>query len=604
MTTLLALLLSSNAHAVPLQMSQHGRLLDANGAALTGQHDLTFRIYDDLSTGSMLWEETLTASFSNGYYSVVLGTNTSTNPLDEDVLSLYPIYLEMELDSYGPMSPRQPINSAPYAQRAGVAESVEGGQVDATEVSINGNQVIDGNGEWVGNLNVDWNNITSIPSDLADGDNDTQLSESTVEGYITNGAIDLNSGTTIGGMDILTVDNDSLANLSCLNDGDVPVWDSSLGWGCDTVAGSTLSESDVEFYVTNGALDLANGTTLAGNAILTAADTLTPDWNDIQNVPAGFADGIDDDTQLSETEVENYVTNDAIDLHADTTIGGQPIGGSGSSLSSPVWLGETDGGSQFTSQDTPMTIPDNNTVGITSTRYVADAISIETMSMDLQITHPDMSEVTVTLTSPAGTTITVYDGEDAGSNEIDLTIGWDRKFTSGDLYSFYGEDSTGVWLLNVVDGSGTTSQTGSLESWSLHINEEWDGTMFVGNNIVAQESISTRGEMRIEYGGALVMTNTDGVETLRLEAENPASVLTTANISDKVYTNESGYSNNGSTVYCDAGDLMLSGGCAMSSQNTQWDLHQSYPQGQNGWFCRSGYTSYSVKAYVRCLDLD
>ena len=126
MTTLLALLLSSNAHAVPLQMSQHGRLLDANGAALTGQHDLTFRIYDDLSTGSMLWEETLTASFSNGYYSVVLGTNTSTNPLDEDVLSLYPIYLEMELDSYGPMSPRQPINSAPYAQMAGVAESVEG----------------------------------------------------------------------------------------------------------------------------------------------------------------------------------------------------------------------------------------------------------------------------------------------------------------------------------------------------------------------------------------------------------------------------------------------------------------------------------------------
>ena len=44
-----------------------GRLLDASGAAITGTHDLTFRIYDDQNAGSVLWSEVLTVQFNNGY---------------------------------------------------------------------------------------------------------------------------------------------------------------------------------------------------------------------------------------------------------------------------------------------------------------------------------------------------------------------------------------------------------------------------------------------------------------------------------------------------------------------------------------------------------
>ena len=46
---LISLLLSSllnTADAVPLQLTQQGRILDNNGAAVTGAHDLTFRIFD------------------------------------------------------------------------------------------------------------------------------------------------------------------------------------------------------------------------------------------------------------------------------------------------------------------------------------------------------------------------------------------------------------------------------------------------------------------------------------------------------------------------------------------------------------------------------
>ena len=43
---MLTLILSSIGFAVPLQITQQGRILDGNGAGVSGLHDLTFRIYD------------------------------------------------------------------------------------------------------------------------------------------------------------------------------------------------------------------------------------------------------------------------------------------------------------------------------------------------------------------------------------------------------------------------------------------------------------------------------------------------------------------------------------------------------------------------------
>ena len=134
------------AHAVPLQMTQQGRVLDNNGAAVTGTNDLTFRIYDSSTGGSVYWSETLTVNFTNGYYAAVLGADEQNNPLDSSTLSLYPLFLEVQLNNNTPMSTRYAINSAPYAQMAGNAEvvSVSGGVVNASEVQVNNYQVIDG----------------------------------------------------------------------------------------------------------------------------------------------------------------------------------------------------------------------------------------------------------------------------------------------------------------------------------------------------------------------------------------------------------------------------------------------------------------------------
>ena len=68
---------------------------------------------------------------------------------------------------------RQPIQSAPYAQIAGVAESVDGGSVSASEVLISGVPCIDSDGNWVGAApNTDWSNIQGVPGGFADGVDD------------------------------------------------------------------------------------------------------------------------------------------------------------------------------------------------------------------------------------------------------------------------------------------------------------------------------------------------------------------------------------------------------------------------------------------------
>ena len=160
-------------------LTQQGRLLDSSGAAISGFHSIDFRIYDDISTGLLLWEENLTVDFVNGYYAAVLGADEINNPLDETILSLYPLYLEIEVDTTGPLSPRQPILSTPYAQLSMQSQSVVGGPVDATQISIGGNLIIDSNGSWVGpTLTLSWSDLSGIPGDIADGDNDTQLSSS------------------------------------------------------------------------------------------------------------------------------------------------------------------------------------------------------------------------------------------------------------------------------------------------------------------------------------------------------------------------------------------------------------------------------------------
>ena len=71
--------------------------MDADGAGLSDSHQLQFRLVDDSDFGSTIWVETINVSFTNGYYSVILGADEENNPLDEAVFEQYPLWLESSM---------------------------------------------------------------------------------------------------------------------------------------------------------------------------------------------------------------------------------------------------------------------------------------------------------------------------------------------------------------------------------------------------------------------------------------------------------------------------------------------------------------------------
>jgi len=79
--TLLMLIATSALAQIPLTMSFQGQLTDGDGNPVAdGPFDLTFRLYDDASDGTMLWEEIHPkVDVVRGLFNVILG---STDPLN------------------------------------------------------------------------------------------------------------------------------------------------------------------------------------------------------------------------------------------------------------------------------------------------------------------------------------------------------------------------------------------------------------------------------------------------------------------------------------------------------------------------------------------
>ncbi len=225
----LALLAPSAALAVPLQLAHQGRLVDAEQVPLAGEHDLTFRLYDAATDGALLWDDTVTATVTGGYYAAVLGADPA-NPLDDGIFATSPVYLELAVDDGEPLTPRQEIASVPFALRAATAENVEGGYVDASDISVDGQLVIDGGGAWVGPTpSVAWEDLEGVPGGL-----------------------------------------DSLGGLSCA-DGDIAAFDGDAGlWTCGS--DRVLSDGEVLAVVDGAVLDLGIGSSVDGGIIATLDD--------------------------------------------------------------------------------------------------------------------------------------------------------------------------------------------------------------------------------------------------------------------------------------------------------------------------------------------
>ena len=107
-----------------------------------------------------------------------------------------------------------------------------------------------------------------------------------------------------------------------------------------------------------------------------------------------------------------------------------------------------------------LAIPDNSATGVSSTMNVVSHIRLESVQLQVWITHADISELALELTSPSGTKSIVVNMR----NSLSGIANYEGEVLLTN--AFYQENSFGNWTLKVVDGKA--AKTGSLTRWSLN----------------------------------------------------------------------------------------------------------------------------------------
>ncbi|MFH2049049.1 MAG: tail fiber domain-containing protein [bacterium] len=113
-----------------LLISYQGKLSNSSGDPLTGNFDITFKLYSTQIGSTALWSETHNGvSVSNGLFNIILGSQT---PLMDTILNGSNRYLGIRIGTDYEISPRTLLTSSP---RAAVAGKVMG-DIETTNGSL------------------------------------------------------------------------------------------------------------------------------------------------------------------------------------------------------------------------------------------------------------------------------------------------------------------------------------------------------------------------------------------------------------------------------------------------------------------------------------
>jgi subtilisin-like proprotein convertase family protein len=170
----------------------------------------------------------------------------------------------------------------------------------------------------------------------------------------------------------------------------------------------------------------------------------------------------------------------------------------------------------FPSTDTPISIPDNNPAGITSVISVPQSINIEEIAVDLNVTHTFIGDLVVTLTSPAGTTVTLHNRAGGGSDDIHQTFRVPTAFT--------GQQAAGDWVLAVIDLAAI--DIGTLDDWTLHVVGVPGGASFGISASPASQTVSQGGSTTFDVAVAS-FGGFSGDVALSLTSEPPLAATAT-----------------------------------------------------------------------------
>ena len=122
------------------------------------------------------------------------------------------------------------------------------------------------------------------------------------------------------------------------------------------------------------------------------------------------------------------------------------------------------------SATTPIPILDNNPIGTSDVIDVPDFGIAQSLTVSVDLTSSDTSQIKINLIDPAGAKYLLWDQDSKGAA---LKTSWPApsKTKTGDLTTWHGKNPKGKWYLAVVDtaelGGGFD---GELKSWSIQVN--------------------------------------------------------------------------------------------------------------------------------------
>jgi subtilisin-like proprotein convertase family protein len=137
----------------------------------------------------------------------------------------------------------------------------------------------------------------------------------------------------------------------------------------------------------------------------------------------------------------------------------------------------------FTSTDTPLSIPDNNPTGAQSTIAVAGGDIVQDVNVTANITHTFDGDLTLSLITPASTTITLALRRGGSANNYRNTIFDDEAQTpiasgtppftgsfkpESPLSAADGVSGAGNWRFKVVDLAN--ADVGTIDNWTLNLS--------------------------------------------------------------------------------------------------------------------------------------
>ncbi len=224
----------------------------------------------------------------------------------------------------------------------------------------------------------------------------------------------------------------------------------TMGNGGPSTGGSALVTTNYQdqFAGTSAAAPIVAG---GVNLILQANPALT--WRDLIDVLAHSA------TQNDPTDA-GWFTN-AAGLHYNIKYGFGRLNVTNAVAAAKTW---TNLGPETTTSGIAVpnvAIPDNQAKGVSSTIPIAASGTVEAVQVTLEAPHPQWSDLTVTLTSPSGTTSTL----NFTVNQPVAVPGF-NGWTFLDR-AYLGEPSAGNWTLNVSDR--VPGNTGTFYSWRIDL---------------------------------------------------------------------------------------------------------------------------------------